>query len=207
MVGQIFPMDSEQLLDAANGALLAHEERYLSDVETAIISGAIADQTYETIAEESGYSINYLKRDIGPKLWRTLSAALGEKVSKTNFRQALERYQNSSLSPPVVAAPKAPTCDWEDAPDVSFFLGREAELKTLSEWILKDACRLVALLGIGGIGKTTLGVKLTQRLQPEFEFVIWRSLRNAPPFETLLMQLVPLVSHQQDTHPSIDQCH
>jgi hypothetical protein len=100
-------MDSDQMIEVANAALFAYEERYLSDVETAIILGAIADQTYETIAAQSGYSINYLKRDIGPKLWRALSGALGEKVSKTNFQQALERYQRSSLSPPGVVTPKS----------------------------------------------------------------------------------------------------
>lgn len=78
-------MDSDQMLKAANAALFAYRERYLSDVETAIILGAIADQTYETIAEQSGYSINYLKRDIGPKLWRTLSAALGGKSQQNQL--------------------------------------------------------------------------------------------------------------------------
>lgn len=194
--------DSAQILEAANAALFKLEQRYLSDVETAIIVGAIADQTYEDIAEGSGYSINYLKRDIGPKLWRRLSQALGEKVSKTNFQQALGRYQ-SPVSRPLVRDSSQQT-DWGDAPDVSFFLGREAELNTLAQWILSDRCRLIAVLGIGGIGKTTLGVKLTQQIQAEFEVVAWRSLRNTPPLEVLLAQLVPLLSHQQETQPTLD---
>ncbi|MHC5780096.1 MAG: hypothetical protein ACYTXP_41080, partial [Nostoc sp.] len=33
----------------------------------------------------------YLKHDIGPKLWKLLSQVLEEKVSKTNFRMAIER--------------------------------------------------------------------------------------------------------------------
>lgn len=38
----------------------------------------------------------------------------------------------------------------------------------------------------GGIGKTSLAVKIAEQVQDEFKFVIWRSLRNAPPIKDLL---------------------
>ncbi|EDX82790.1 hypothetical protein S7335_1093 [Synechococcus sp. PCC 7335] len=197
-------MDPEQILETANGVLFAYGQRYLSDVETTILLGAIADQTYEEIAESAGYSINYLKRDIGPKLWRQLSKALGEKVSKTNFQQALKRYHGQALSTPAATISQTVIKqDWGEAPDVSFFVGREAELATLRTWMLQDRCRLLTLLGMGGIGKTALGVTFAQQVQSAFDIVIWRSLRNAPPMETLLTQLVPLVSNQQDTQPTL----
>ena len=201
--------ESERILAAANVAAWNQDGRYLSDVETTILLGAIADQTYEQIAKDSGYSINYLKRDIGPKLWRLLSQALGEKVSKSNFQQALYRYQlptrddvNTAASVPRSPGTQ-PHTDWDEAPDVSFFVGRTTELATLTQWILGDRCRLVALLGMGGIGKTTLAIKLGQQLQSEFEMVIWRSLSNAPSLDVLLTQLVPLLSRQQDARPEL----
>ena len=192
-------LDLEQILATANAAIFELAGRYLSDVETAIFLGASSERTYEQIAQQSGYSVSYLKRDVGPKLWRLLSKALGEKVSKTNFRQALERYQTSQHSSLSIQN----RTDWGEAPDVSFFWGRTNELKTLTQWILRDSCRIVALLGIGGIGKTALGVKLAQQIQAEFECVIWRSLRNAPPLEELLTQIVPLISDQQETRPEL----
>lgn len=80
--------------------------------------------------------------------------------------------------------------DWREAIDVSVFYGREIELATLKHWILQENCRLVTLLGIGGIGKTSLSVKLAQNLQDRFEFTIWRSLRTTPPLDELLLQLL-----------------
>ncbi|MBW4638498.1 MAG: AAA-like domain-containing protein [Gloeocapsa sp. UFS-A4-WI-NPMV-4B04] len=77
--------------------MFALSGRHLNDVETAILIGAWQSKTYEQIASASGYSISYLTRDIGPKLWKLLSQALGEIVSKTNFQAALERHWRSSI--------------------------------------------------------------------------------------------------------------
>jgi hypothetical protein len=69
--------------------------------------------------------------------------------------------------------------DWGEAIDVDFFYDRTAELANLEQWIVADRCRLVVLLGMGGIGKTALSVKLAQQIQHQFDYLIWRSLRNA----------------------------
>jgi hypothetical protein len=83
-------MNLAQLLAVANAGVFAKPGRNLTDLEAAILRGALADQTYEQIAETSGYSIIYVKRDVGSKLWRLLSEAPGEPVNKTNSQQTLE---------------------------------------------------------------------------------------------------------------------
>lgn len=83
-----------------------------------------------------------------------------------------------------------PRQDWGEAPDVSVFYGRAEELDTLHQWILSENCRLVALLGMAGMGKTALSVKFAKQLEPKFDFVVWRSLRNAPSIEEFLEDLL-----------------
>jgi WD40 repeat protein/transcriptional regulator with XRE-family HTH domain len=71
--------------------------------------------------------------------------------------------------------------DWGEAPDVIGFVGRAEELKTLRDWVLEERCRLAAVLGMGGIGKTALASRLAQGAAPSFQRVYWRSLRDALP--------------------------
>jgi Cdc6-like AAA superfamily ATPase len=106
-----------------------------------------------------------------------------------------------------VTSPSLPnsTRDWGEAPDIPVFYGRHEELTTLEQWIVSDRCRLVALLGMGGIGKTALSVRLTEQIQDEFEYVIWRSLRHAPPLEDILGNLISFLSNQQESQPDLSR--
>ncbi len=83
-------------------------------------------------------------------------------------------------------------------PDVSIFYGRPDELAKLTQWITTDRCRLIALLGMGGIGKSTLAVRLAEQLAPQFELVTWRSLRYTPSLEKLLSELTQLLCERTD---------
>jgi hypothetical protein len=53
---------------------------------------------------------------------------------------------------------------------------------------------------MGGIGKTSLATKLAQQLQKQFQYLIWRSLRNAPPIKDLLTDLILFLSQQQEVN-------
>ncbi|MEL6779990.1 MAG: NB-ARC domain-containing protein, partial [Cyanobacteria bacterium J06597_16] len=111
--------------------------------------------------------------------------------------------ETSHLVPATTAA--ASQQDWGEAVDVSIFHGRTEELTVLEQWVGQDSCRLIGILGMGGIGKTALSVKLAERIQSQFEFVIWRSLRNAPSLKELLEDIVPFLSRQQDTQATPKQ--
>jgi len=89
--------------------------------------------------------------------------------------------------------------DWGEAPHTEQFYGRERELAELKQWLLDDHCRLVAILGMGGMGKTSLAATLVDQVQEHYDYIFWRSLHNAPPFTRILQECIQFVSHQQRT--------
>ncbi len=92
--------------------------------------------------------------------------------------------------------PKSRLIDWGEAIEANPFYGRENELSRLEQWLRYDRCRLVALVGLGGVGKTSLSIKISERVKDEFEVLIWRSLRNAPTLKDLLADWLTLLGDQ-----------
>jgi WD40 repeat protein/transcriptional regulator with XRE-family HTH domain len=86
--------------------------------------------------------------------------------------------------------------DWSDAPDVLSFYGREWEQSLLAAWMVQERCRVVSVLGQGGIGKSVLATKVMHRITEDFEVVIWRSLRDVPTCEALLDSCLQILAPQ-----------
>jgi WD40 repeat protein len=92
--------------------------------------------------------------------------------------------------------------DWGDAPSTAGFVGRADELEVLRSYVVEERSRLVAILGMGGIGKTSLATRLAQDVATSFERVYWRSLRDAPPVSDWLAGAIGFLSDQELVPPS-----
>lgn len=135
--------------------------------------------------------------------------------SGLNFTDELNVRNSSNLASPQVRSQNknqtwveptqtklSPHTDWGEAINVSIFYGRTVELVRLEQWIIGDRehhhCSMVAILGIGGIGKTSLSVKLAKHIHQDFDYVIWRSLRNAKPLQENLAEIIDFLSDRKE---------
>jgi hypothetical protein len=202
--------------------------KYLNPPQQMVFRAAWNGQSYRDLAESAGYDCNYIK-GVGAQVWRMLATATDSHVSKSNFRQVLELFVSRVdplatsliLDDSTTDLAQTPVgIDWGEDIDISAFYGRELERSQLDRWIVIDRCRLVAILGMGGMGKTTIAIELLQQLQAarqeavdrdtdrlnpnRFSSIVWRSLLNAPPLKELLPELIRTLMSSQGlrTHQS-----
>lgn len=209
-------MDVQEVLRLADHLVFIKTGKHLDDLQEAILRGSLESEKYSKVADAFHCSEGHVK-DIASDLWKIISDALGEEVRKSNLRSTLKRQKYSNFlnfardpvqinninichEPPLFDENSAiiennktqplSRINLEDAPDISEFFGRTEELAILRNWILEQRCRVVMLLGMSGIGKTALAVKLVQEIQENFDAVIWQSLETAPVLNELLINLL-----------------
>jgi guanylate kinase len=191
-------MNFETALKVLDTAVFTKIGRHLSVPEQTILRGSWDEVTYERMAETSTYSLNYLMRDIGPKIWKLLSEVLEKEVNKSNFRVLLEQHllqlpvpQEQEFNALVQPANfPLQSHDWKQALKFSPFFGRNEELKTLKRWILEEDCRLIVLRGMSGVGKTALARQLAEEIQDKFDRVIWHSLARTFDLEKVMVSIL-----------------
>jgi hypothetical protein len=221
-------MDIKEILRLADELLLAKTGEHLDYLQEAILRGALEGKTYTKIAEDT-YSNEGHVRNVGSELWKILSEAFGEDVTKKNCRALVQKgkFSSSAIGGDYNIAinnfncypqtPPAPTesaqhqqnktklhLDLGDAPEVLTFYERTSELVTLERWIVQERCRLVALLGITGIGKTALAIRLIDDIKTHFDYIIYRSLRFSPPLNATLANLLQVFSPQAEIPHSVE---
>ncbi|WP_246605609.1 NB-ARC domain-containing protein [Sphaerospermopsis torques-reginae] len=69
---------------------------------------------------------------------------------------------------------------------------------------MQDSCRLVAIVGMGGVGKTTLVTQLAQQIQDQFDYVFWRSVPTTPDFNDMIIDMLAFISHHQESKLDIN---
>ncbi|MGB5962358.1 MAG: NB-ARC domain-containing protein [Coleofasciculaceae cyanobacterium] len=213
-------MNLKEVLKLADEIIFTKTGQHLDDLQEAVLQGTIHRKTYKEIAKDFDYSESRV-REVGSDLWQLLSEELGEDVSKSNFRSAMERLQNSNVlnfvhnisdsfnicgesrHPPDIPnshneeTSNSKHQELSEMPELGTFYDRLPQLETLTTWILQQHCRLIALTGISGIGKTTLAVQLVQQIKDEFEYVIWCNLESSPTFAEFQDNLIQFFSQSE----------
>lgn len=176
----------------------------LNSIQELVFRGTWEGKTYKEIASGCDYDSVYI-REVGSNLWKLISEVMGERVTKNNLQVVLRQRCLEASSPINTQCRSQDTTsieqrsNWNETFHDSTFFGRTEELTTLRKWSIGDLSsnnlfisrtRIVAIIGMGGTGKTALVAKLTEQIQDEFEYLIWRSLHSAPPIAELLGDLI-----------------
>ena len=133
---------------------------------------------------------------------RTLAATITQ-IPSSLASPAPSSTPAIAAKPQVIpsAPPSRALIDWGEAIAAPSLHGREREMATLHRWVIHDRCRVISILGLGGMGKSSLAIAFAHSVLASFDLVLFHSLQNGPPLEHLLDQTLHAVSEQQAKPP------
>ncbi len=157
----------------------------LTPTEKAIIRGLLCSYSPQEIAINLHWTLSSLRVELTRGMYRYIETLTDRDINTIkSWRDIVKWLEEKGYK---IAQPKQ---DWSKAPHISSFYGREKELAQLKTKIIQDRYHLITLLGMGGIGKTTLAVQFARQNLHEFKYIIWRSLIHGPLFKDLLQDLL-----------------
>ena len=193
-------IDVEDALVFVNNQIFEKDQKRLPEILADIFRGSWDRKRYPQIASDVYRTPEHIK-DEAAKLWKILADVFEEPVKKNTFKDIVLLHLNAQKKyayTPIALINPDIYIDLEDAPDRIELHGRENRIADLKQSIVEDGYRLIFLVGIGGIGKTALAVALIDQIQSNFDYIIWLSIRESPPLNRILTDLIKVLSSQQE---------
>ncbi|MBD2136060.1 hypothetical protein H6F32_00310 [Anabaena sp. FACHB-1237] len=213
-------MNVTEVLQFVDQLVFERTGKHLDDVQKAVIEGSYKGQTYHEIAENNHFNKShvgeiggelwkFLSTTLGEDIKKTNVRSTFERLQITalpiiiqnnnkqnnnhtfnfsvlNSDQAIQKYQEKDTD----TKSQSVYHDLTLAPQIIKFHNRETELQTLSKWILNQNISLISVLGLSGIGKTTLSRKFIDLNLDKFEVIIWKSLKYPQSLNSLITDLL-----------------
>ena len=201
------------------------QQQKISSGELAALKLALQKQKSKDIAQQLNISEVAVRKRLGevykkfgikgkgPGKLAALEATLGKTLINVDYALPSNLASDATYEQPPVAAQRAITpqsseepavysyqqdrYSWGSAPVLDAFQGRQDSLKDLELWIdaTSDSPLLLAICGIGGIGKSYLAKKLAENIGDSFQQVVWVALEEnkspASQLRSLLDKLEP----------------
>jgi hypothetical protein len=202
----------EQTQNLVNTLVFKHTGKYLGDIEIEVLRGAWEGKSYEAIAEHLFRSVSYINKDVGYRLWKKLSEALGEEVTKKSFRQALQREWQKQHIGVTGSDSAAIPLEFPEGPlalDSPFYVERPPIESDCYKEIVKPGA-LIRIRGPKRVGKTSLLNRIMAYAAQQDYQIVRINLRKAERtvFENLnrfLRWLCLNVSRQLNLEPNLDE--
>jgi hypothetical protein len=189
----------------------------LKPFEKACVRGLLCRYRPGQLAFKLAWTSGALRVELNKGLYRSLEAIAKqpmntlrwEKVSEwmeaQGYRLHRQPRSNHISESNGELTQSSKLIDWGEAPNITAFYGRSEELFQLAQWTERDRCHLLAICGMGGIGKTALVVKLVENIQHQCDCLLWRSLRAAQPTAQLIAELWQFLSQSPHTGGDISE--
>ena len=193
------------------------KDRHVSPGELAALKLALRKRKSKDIAKSLAISESAARKRLG-EVYRKFEiggrgpgklASLEQKIAEQMSALDSQYASNTSAAAPLFDSPYTAASaeiratsssnrtiyHWGSAPRNDWFQGREEEIETLAKWILAptEATKLLAVCGIGGIGKTCFSVKLAEKVGDRFQQVVWLSIDKEQPPEDFLRSLLAML--------------
>ena len=214
------PMDVQEVLKLADDIVFAKTGKHLNHLQEGILRGTwqrqkypeisktchrseahvkkVASKLWKLLSETLGEDINQSNFRYTVERWQfsIVSSHFGDYAQVGNLSVCENKSHPSEI--PNTEKPNQSIynkikpkerLDLSDAPEPTLFYNRTPQLSTLENWI-SSRTRVITILGLSGIGKTALTLQLIPQIQHEFDRIIWRSLRNSPPLQTLQTDII-----------------
>ncbi|KAF3885537.1 MULTISPECIES: tetratricopeptide repeat protein [Nostocales] len=164
-------MDAEAVLSWLETVIPAQTGERLSELQKVILQQVWQGRKYLEIANSYGCTEGHAK-DVGSHLWKLLSKALRQKITKSNCRATLERYwkktsvisnllDTSRFAENFTIGKEQPRAEFITKQENVNFLGRTEAISHLNT-LVNRGVKVIVIQGEGGVGKTTLAQEYLQ---------------------------------------------